>query len=119
MSIAVMDRETGQLLVGAGSLRQRFADCLSFPKGLLVGRRGYGADLLPLLDRNMDASFPMDAFVAISDAVNDKDSGLSDFRLGSMGISATGPNHVELVLEGLYVPTGETVTVTGVNVVRN
>ncbi|MGL4755656.1 MAG: hypothetical protein ACRCXB_25125 [Aeromonadaceae bacterium] len=119
MAISVMDRETGQLLTGIDSLKQRFADVLSFPRGLLVGRRGYGADLMPLLDRNMDASFPMDAFVAISEAVNDKDSGLSDFKLSTMGITALASNHAEFVLVGLYVPTGEEVTVTGVSIGGN
>lgn len=117
--VAVMNRGTGEVLTGIESLKQRFADVLSFPRGLLVGRRGYGAELVPLLDRNMDSSFSMDAFVAISEALNDKDSGLGDFKLSSMGITAIGENHVELVLVGLYVPTGEEVTVTGVNIGGN
>lgn len=116
--IAVMDRQTGELLTGVDSLAQRFADCLSFPRGLLVGRRGYGADLVPLLDRNVNSSFSMDAFVAISEAVNDPDSGLSDFKLATMGVTLEAENHVELVLSGLYVPTGEQVTVQGVKIGR-
>lgn len=115
-TIAVMDRNTGSKVAGLDSLRQRLGDCLSFPKGMLVGRRGYGADLMALLDRNMTPSFTMDVFVTISEAINNPDNGLTDFRLDSMEIAAAGDNWLELTVSGTWVPNEEEVTLEGVRV---
>lgn len=114
-----MNRETGQTLSGFDSLRQRLTDCLSFPKGSLVGRRNYGADLLALLDRNVTASFTMDAFMLISEAVNEPENGLTDFQLDQIGMTSIGDGWIELVLVGTWVPSGEDVTLEGVRVGGN
>ncbi|MGL5589082.1 MAG: hypothetical protein ACRDDI_13595 [Aeromonas veronii] len=115
-TIQVMCRETGVMLTALDSLRQRLGDCLSFPKGSLVAGRDYGADLLELLDRNMTPSFSMDAFVIITAALNDPISGLSDFKLDSMGITDIGPHHIEIVVTGTWLPNNEPVTLEGVRV---
>ena len=112
----VMDRNTGKALEGLDSLRQRLTDCLSFQRGTLVGARDYGADLLGILDRNMNPDFFMDAFVAVSEAVNNPANGLDDFRLSQMGISAASENHVELTVLGEYVPTGKSITLEGLTI---
>lgn len=117
--IEVMCRETGKTLTGVESLRQRMADCLSFPKSLLVLARHYGADLMGLIDRNMTPTFAMDAFVSITEAINDPGSGLPDFKLLSLGVSAAGDNWVELTVSGEWAPTGETITLEGVRIGGN
>lgn len=111
-----MCRETGKTLSGLESLRQRLSDCLNFPKGLLVGRRDYGVELLGLLDRNMTPSFSMDVFMVITEAISDPANGLPDFTLSEVGISAAGDNHLDLVLSGEWEPNNETVTLEGVRV---
>lgn len=113
-TIKVMDRDTGKEIDGIDSLRQRLSDCLSFPRQCLVSARGYGADLMALLDGNVTPSFSMDAFVAITSAINDPSSGLPDFKLESMGIASVGENHLELVVIGIWAPLGESVTLEGV-----
>lgn len=118
-TIRVMDRGTGLWLDGVDSLRQRLADCLSFPKGSLVGRRNYGADLVALLDRNMSPSFTMDAFMTISEAIAEPDNGVSDFVLDQVGISAAGENHLELVIMGTWIPNDEEVTLEGMRIGGN
>lgn len=118
-TIRVMDRETGQWLDGVDSLRQRLHDCLSFPKGSLVGRRNYGAELVALLDRNMSPSFSMDAFMIISEAINEPDNGIPDFILDQVGISAAGENHLELIIQGTWVPNDEQVTLEGLRIGGN
>lgn len=115
-TIRVMDRGTGKWLDGLDSLRQRLADCLSFPKGSLVGRRSYGADLVALLDRNMNPSFSMDAFMTISEAIAEPDNGVPDFVLDQVGISAAGENHLELVIQGTWLPNDEVITLEGVRI---
>lgn len=111
-----MDRATGKWLDGIDSLRQRLADCLSFPKGALVGRRGYGAELIALLDRNMSPSFTMDAFMIISEAIAEPDNGVTDFILEQVGITSAGENHLELVIQGTWVPNEETITMEGIRI---
>lgn len=111
-----MDRETGEWLDGIDSLRQRLADCLSFPKGSLVGRRAYGADLVALLDRNMSPSFTMDAFMTISEAIAEPDNGVSDFALDQVGISSAGENWLELAITGTWIPNEEEVTMEGLRI---
>lgn len=118
-TITVMCRETGKTLSGVESLRQRVSDCLSFPNASLVCARNYGADLVELLDRNMGPSFAMDAFVVITEALNDPGSGLPDFKLDTMGVSALGPHHVELVISGTWLPNNEPITLEGVRVGGN
>ncbi|MGL4504661.1 MAG: hypothetical protein ACRCUF_02895 [Aeromonas sobria] len=115
-TIRVMDRKTGKWLDGIDSLRQRLADCLSFPKGCLVGRRGYGAELVALLDRNMSPSFTMDAFMIISEAIAEPDNGVTDFVLDQVGISAAGENHLELAIVGTWLPNDEVVTMEGLRI---
>lgn len=118
-TIKVMCRETGKELSGRESLYQRLTDCLYFPKGLLVGRRGYGADILSILDKNMTASLTMDVFMVVTEAIGHEDSGLPDFKLEQMGITSIGENHLELVVSGDWAPNGETVTLEGVRVGGN
>ncbi|APU00413.1 baseplate assembly protein [Aeromonas phage 3] len=118
-TIRVMDRETGEWLDGLDSLRQRLADCLSFPKGSLVGRRGYGTDLISLLDRNMSPSFTMDAFMSVSEAISEPDNGVSDFVLDQVGISSAGENHLELVIVGTWLPNDEEITMEGLKIGGN
>ncbi|ANZ52206.1 putative baseplate assembly protein W [Aeromonas phage Ahp2] len=114
-----MDRETGQWLDGIDSLRQRLADCLSFPKGSLVGRRNYGADLIAILDRTVSPSFTMDVFMTISEAIAEPDNGIPDFLLDQVGISSVGENHIELVIQGTWVPNDEEVTLEGLRIGGN
>lgn len=115
-TIEVMDRTTGGSIGGLDSLRQRLGDCLSFPKGLLVGRRGYGAGVVELLDRNMGPSFAMNAFMAVSEAINDPENGLPDFQMTQVGITAAGENWVEMVVAGSYVPNQESVILEGIRI---
>lgn len=115
-TIGVMCRDTGRMVDGIDSLRQRLTDCLSFSKGSLVGARDYGAGLLDLLDRNITPSFSMDVFVVVTEAINEPVNGLGDFRLDGVGISEVGENHVELSITGIWVPNNEVVTLEGVRI---
>lgn len=117
-TISVMCRQTGKALVGVESLRQRLYDCLNFPKHSLVEARDYGADLMSILDKNMTPTFAMDAFVVVTAAINDPASGLPDFKLDSMGITALGDGWVDFVISGTWVPSNEPVTLEGVRVGR-
>ncbi|APU00834.1 baseplate assembly protein [Aeromonas phage 59.1] len=118
-AIRVMSRITGGNIDGLDSLRQRIGDCLSFPRGALVGRRGYGSDVIEMLDRNMGPSFAMSAFMAVSEALKDPDNGLPDFQMTQVGISAVGDNWVEMVIAGSYVPNQESVTLEGIRIGGN
>ncbi|MGL5285677.1 MAG: hypothetical protein ACRC8D_06020 [Aeromonas sp.] len=118
-TITVMERDTGKALSGMDSLRQRLSDCLSFQKGSLVGRRNYGANLLDILDRNMTPSFSMDVFVVISDAINEPDNGVTDFRLDTLALTAADENHLEITLTGTWVPTNEIIKLEGLRIGKN
>lgn len=115
-TIKVMDRESGKLIDRKDSLQQRLTDCLCFPKGELVGAREYGADLLSILDRNMTASFTMDVFVCVSDAVNNPANGLDDFKLSQVGVSRIEQNWIELTVIGEWIPGNIEVKLEGVRI---
>ena len=62
-------RLTGGALVGLDHIQQSIHDILSTPKGSRVMRRGYGIDLLPLVDRPVNQDFVVEAAAAVGGAL--------------------------------------------------
>ncbi|MGL5215890.1 MAG: hypothetical protein ACRC8R_12240 [Aeromonas hydrophila] len=57
--------------------------------------------------------------MTISEAINEPDNGIPDFILDQVGISAAGENHLELIIQGTWVPNDEQVTLEGLRIGGN
>lgn len=108
-----MDRNTGKLITGLPYLRQRFFDAMNTPLGSIVGRRLYGSRLYEMIDRNVDDSFRMDAYIRVAEAVANPANGLEDYQLSEMTISKTSENHIAILVTGVWLATGEVQTLEG------
>lgn len=108
------DRESGRVISGVPYLRQRLADVINTPLGSLVARREFGSRMYEMTDRNIDRRFYMDAYVRLTQAVNNPANGLDDFKLDEMTVSPTGDGRVEIGLTGTYLSNGKPVTIEGI-----
>lgn len=107
-----MDRATGRESSGLPYLRQRLADVVNTPIGSIVGRREFGSRFFELVDRNVDDSFYMDAYVRLAEAINNPANGLDDFKLRDMRLNQPGEHHVEIAVTGVLLVDGQTLDVT-------
>ena len=81
---------TGKNSSGLAYLKQRFKDVIETPRGSVVLAREFGSDFYQLQDRNVDDAFYMDAYIRLSDAINNPANGLDDFKLESMNVEPVG-----------------------------
>lgn len=107
------DRDTGAEIGGIPYLRQRLYDVINTPLGSLVGRRDFGSRFYELVDRNVDARFHMEAYIRLSEAINDPMNGLEDFSLSEMVVEREGPGHYAITISGT-TKDGETVEMDGI-----
>ena len=105
------NRDTGAALGGIAYLRQRLGDVINTPLGSLVGRREFGSRLYQLLDRNVNATFHMNAYILLADAINSPANGLDDLKLKEMQIERLGDAHYNINIIGVL--DGNPVTMEG------
>ncbi|NRD72712.1 hypothetical protein HQQ94_05500 [Shewanella sp. VB17] len=108
------DRESGRLIGGVAYLRQRLADVINTPLGSLVARREFGSRMHEMTDRSIGRRFYMDAYVRLTEAVNNPVNGLDDFKLDEMTVSPAGDGRVEIGLSGTYLSNGKPITMEGI-----
>ena len=108
-----LDAATGGRLDGAAHLRQSIRDVLSTPRGSRVMRRDYGSRLFELVDRPVTGALATAAVAATAEAL---DRWEPRFRLTRVGVAAAEAGHVTLDLEGVYVPDGTPLLISGVTV---
>jgi phage baseplate assembly protein W len=115
------DRNTGRLISGVPYLWQRLSDVISTPVGSLVGRREFGSRLFEMLDRNVDGSFYMDAYIRLAEAINNPANGLDDFTLATMRVDQPAQHHVEIYISGRLLVDGRALDVEleGIPYARN
>lgn len=104
---------TGRALSGIDHLRQSIRDILTTRVGTRVMRRAYGSRLPELVDAPLNDETLVDLYAeAVSALVT------WEPRIDVQQVTATQPSPgvVELSLEGIYTPTGEPVTVDGIEV---
>ena len=104
----------GKSISGIANLTQRFTDVLATPKGSLVGAREFGSTFYQLIDRNIDDSFYMQSYIALSDAINNPANGLDDFRLENMQVSLIGERQFEVFVSGQLLSNGEPITLDNI-----
>lgn len=97
---------TGKVLAGYAHLEQSIQNILSTPVGSRVMRREFGCDLPYLIDRPMNDETIIDVYAAVAEAL---DRWEPRFRLEQVYLTDAKPGHMELALEGEYLPDGKTI----------
>ena len=105
------NQQTGKALSGVEHLRQSIQDILSCPLGSRVMLRDYGSRLFELVDAPLNRSTLIELYVATIDALQKWEPRLAIARVFA---SAVSDGRVTLELEGVYLPTGQPVTVDGI-----
>lgn len=107
------DAITGRSLSGVDHLRQSIRDILTTPIGSRVMRRDYGSRLYELVDAPLNGDTVVDLYAATAEALS-----IWEPRIAVEQITASqpGPGRVILNMTGIYTPTGEQITVDGIEV---
>lgn len=102
---------TGKALDGIDHLSQSISDILGTRKGTRVMRRSYGGDLPALVDNPMNGETLLRIYAATVQALLDWEPRIILTKVTS---ASAAPGAVTLDLYGVYTPTGEQVSVSGV-----
>ena len=108
-----IDATTGKHLSDLAHLRQSVRSILTTPIGTRVMRRDFGSRLYQLVDAPMNDSTRLDMIAATYEALETWEPRLS---LDKIAVAVGGPGRVVVALEGQYLPTGEPVTLDGLEV---
>lgn len=107
------DASTGKHLGGVDHLRQSIRDILGTRKGTRVMRRAYGSDLPRLVDAPANADTILDIIAETAVALATWEPRID---VQQVDIDEIAPGRVSLTVTGVYTPTGEPITVDGVEV---
>lgn len=108
-----INAHTGQALSGIDHLRQSIRDILTTRIGTRVMRRDYGSRLPALVDNPMTPRLAMDLYSATAEALARWEP---RFKLTRVRIARAEVGQVVLDLEGIYLPDGQTMVLTAVEV---
>jgi len=108
-----MDSNSGAALGGIDHLRQSIRNILTTPIGSRVMRRDYGSRLYQLVDAPANRSTLLDIYTAVAEALATWEPRLDLHKLVAEDIS---PGRIVLSLEGIYLPDGEAVSISGLEV---
>ncbi|MFY0309631.1 GPW/gp25 family protein [Leisingera sp. D0M16] len=108
-----IDASTGKELSGLAHLRQSVRDILTTPIGTRVMRRDYGSRLYRLVDAPMNDATRLDMMAATYEALETWEPRL---QVEQVSIEMPEPGGIVISLEGQYRPTGEPVTLDGIEV---
>lgn len=106
------NKKTGAAMNGLSYLRQRLEDVINTPLGSLVGRRDFGSRLHELLDRNVNDEYQMNAYILLSESINNPANDLDDFKLNEMQIEKIEDAHYAITIRGSA--QGEPVKIEGI-----
>jgi len=108
-----INANTGAALGGIDHLRQSVRDILTTPIGTRVMRREYGSRLYELVDAPMNPSGLLDLYAATAEALAKWEPRIDVEQVSS---ETDKSGRVLLTISGRYTPTGEGVTIDGVEV---
>lgn len=108
------DASTGKRVDGVEHLRQSIRDILTTRKGTRVMRRAYGSDLPNLIDAPANAETIVDIIAETAVALATWEPRID---VEQVDVDEASPGRVALTVTGVYVPTGEPITVDGIEVV--
>ncbi len=107
------DAKTGRRLSGIDHLRQSVRDILTTPIGSRVMRRDYGSRLYELVDAPLNGDTLIDLYAATFEALQTWEPRI---QVEQVRAEVPGPGRVVLTVEGVYIPTGQPVTIDGIEV---
>ncbi len=107
-----MNRDGGKTLDGYDHLIQSIRDIFTTPTGSRVMRREYGLDH-SLVDRPINPALLIDLYAAMIDALTLWEP---RFRVRQIRVSDAAAGHLSVDLDGLYLPSGEFITLEGIQV---
>lgn len=108
-----IDASTGKSLSGKDHLRQSIRDILMTRRGTRVMRRDYGSNLPNLVDAPMNAETLSDIIAESAIAIAMWETRID---LTQVTVDEAQPGRVVISLYGTYTPTGEAITVDGIEV---
>lgn len=106
-----MDVNTGKELEGIDHLKQSIIDILTTPIGSRVMRRNYGSRLFELVDKPINRDFTLEIYAATAEALEKWEK---RFKLEKVKITEVKEGKMTLVLEGIYLPEGKVINISGI-----
>ncbi|ONI58189.1 lysozyme family protein [Wolbachia pipientis wVitA] len=106
-----MDAKTGKALEGIEHLKQSIIDMLTTPIGSRIMRREYGSRLFELVDKPINRDFTLEIYAAVAEALEKWEK---RFKLEKVKIAEVKEGKMTLVLEGIYLPEGKFIDISGV-----
>lgn len=104
---------TGKSLADIDHLRQSVTDILTTRKGTRVMRRDYGSDLPELIDAPMNRQTLMEIYAATVGALTLWEPRI---QVSQVSTSSASPGSIVLDMDGIYLPTGQQVSLSGIKV---
>ena len=108
-----LNSHKGKRLDGLSHLHQSIRDILTTRRGTRVMRRDYGSRLPELVDNPITPRLAMELYAATAEALQKWEPRL---RLTRVRIVEAVAGRVMLDLEGVYLPDGNDITMSGVEV---
>lgn len=108
-----IDARIGRRLDSLSHLHQSIRDILTTRHGTRVMRRDYGSRLPDLVDNPITPRLAMELYAATAEALQKWEPRL---RLTRVRIVEAVAGRVMLDLEGVYLPDGNDITISGVEV---
>ena len=108
-----MNNVTGISLSGVAHLRQSIADILTTPIGSRVMRRDYGSRLFQRIDSPITGELIAEIYSDVVEALFNYEP---RFSVTDVTVVSVNGGHIILDLTGIYIPTGESVTMENIHV---
>lgn len=106
-----MNKETGKELEGIEHLKQSIIDILTTPINSRIMRRDYGSRLFELVDKPINRDLTLEIYAAVAEALEKWEK---RFKLEKVKITEVKEGKVILVLEGIYLPEGKFIDISGI-----
>ena len=110
-----MNKATGAPLSGVAHLRQSIADILTTPIGSRAMRRDYGSRLFLRIDAPITGELIAEIYSDVVEALFNYEP---RFEVANVTVASVDNGQIVLDLTGIYLPTGESVTMENINVRR-
>lgn len=107
------DKAMGSPLSGILHLKQSITDILTTPIGSRPMRRDYGSNLFSRIDAPLTGDLVAEIYADVVDALFNYEP---RFEVSTVTVVSVGLGTLVLDLEGRYLPTGEIVKLTGINI---
>lgn|SRR5574344_2050219 len=108
-----MNNKTGKSISDTDHLKQSIIDILTTPIGSRVMRRDYGSRLFQRIDAPITGELVAEIYADIVEALFNYEP---RFEVSNVSVSSITEGLIVIDLEGKYLPTGETLTINGINI---